>query len=170
MSLGGELRDALLLTLLMQLARAAANPCPALCSINYRAPFSNTANAAGSSCLCCQEWHFKIHSTFGGGTEYCTFIYLCLLLFTIMAPKTKEKAPPSIQNRMGTAKSRRSQPPPVLPTPQVIARLGLNEKVHTLKDVMIELGNIKSRLAAHDVRLDEMSTLEVPIVTTDKPQ
>ena len=35
---------------------------------------------------------------------------------------------------------------------------------------MMALENIKSRLAAHNVRLDEMATPKVPMVTTDEPQ
>ena len=34
--------------------------------------------------------------------------------------------------------------------------MGLDEDDPTLKDIMLALGNIKSRLTTHDARLDEM--------------
>ena len=58
----------------------------------------------------------------------------------------------------------------MLPTPQRKARLGLAKEEPTLKDVRMAMGNIKSRLAAHDARLDKMASPEVPMVTTDEPQ
>ena len=47
--------------------------------------------------------------------------------------------------------------------------MGLDEEEPTLKDVMLTLGNINSRLTAHDTRVDEMAIPEV-LVTTDERQ
>ena len=95
-SLGGELREAFLLTLLGG-SRPLPNACPALFSANHQ--------QMGSGHLPSKELHFEIHSTFGGGTECYTFSSLGLSLFTIMAQKTQKRAPPTTQKRRGTARN-----------------------------------------------------------------
>ena len=57
--------------------------------------------------------------------------------------------------------------PLTLPTTQRKARLGLDDEEPTMKDVMLVLGNIKSRLAAHDARLDEMAAPDVPLANDE---
>ena len=48
--------------------------------------------------------------------------------------------------------------------------MGLDKEELTLKDVMLALANINSRLTAHGASLDEMAATEVLLVTTDEPQ
>ena len=79
-----------------------------------------------------------------------------------MVPKTKKRVRPSTQKGKGggggaPAKSSKSQPPPVLSTPQREAHLDHDKEEPTLKDVILVLGNVKSRLTAHDARLDEIA-------------
>ena len=69
---------------------------------------------------------------------------------------------------MGTAKLRKSQPPPLFPTQHREADLGHDIDELMLMDVMTVLGSINCMLAAHNIRLDEMSAQEVPLPATDE--
>ena len=87
------------------------------------------------------------------------FIVFSVCKISTMAPKTKKKTPSSTQKREGTAKSRKSQPPQLFPTPHREADSGRDDDELMLKDVMMGFESINSRLAAHDTRL---SAPEVP--------
>ena len=81
-----------------------------------------------------------------------------LLIDSTMAPKTKLKTPASTQKRGRSVKSKTSQTPLLFPKPHSETDLSHNEDELTRKDVMMALGSTNSRLAAHDVRLDEMAS------------
>ena len=93
-------------------------------------------------------------------------VFFSILVFD-MAPKTKLKTRSSTQKRGRSAKSKKSQSPPLFPTSHKEADLGRNEDEPTLKDVMMALGSINSRLAAHDARLEEMATPEELLMSSN---
>ena len=56
----------------------------------------------------------------------------------------------------------------MLSTPHRDAHVCLNKDEQKLKDVIMVLGNIKSKLDTHDTRLEEKAAPEVLLRTTDK--
>ena len=92
-------------------------------------------------------------------------LYFFSYILTTMAPKHKCKAPSRAQKRRGTAKSKRAQLPPKLPS-STRQLLGHNEMGPSLQDVMTMLNSIAAWLDEHNVQLHEMAmsreALQVP--------
>ena len=87
-----------------------------------------------------------------------------------MAPKTRKTSPTETQRKGEKVKNgRRTQQLRQLPNPQLEA-LGLDNEEQNLRDVIKMMATINTKLAAHEVRMDDMAShVVVPEAVADVP-